>query len=234
MALKLVMFGPPGAGKGTQASQLGQSRQIPQISTGDILREAVNRGTALGCQAKIVMDKGKLVSDELIVGIVRERLARSDVEHGFILDGFPRTVAQAVALDESLTDEDPLIVIELSVPDQVLVQRLSCRRVCGQCGATYGASGGEVPTVCSSCAADLVVRDDDREEVVLERLRVYREQTQPLVAFYGDRFSFVNIDGNQPPDAVQVSMSIAIDDVLSVAGDRVAHGDRNDRVQVTS
>jgi len=216
MALNLVMFGPPGAGKGTQASRLGQSRGIPQISTGDILREAVHAGTELGRQAKMIMDKGELVSDELIVGIIRERLKRDDVEQGFILDGFPRTVAQAVALDEILTGGDPLVIIELNVPDRALVQRLSSRRVCGQCGATYGASDGEPPSRCLNCGADVVLRSDDQKEVVLERLRVYQEQTQPLVAFYQDRVTFRSVDGNQSPDAVQTAILAAIDSALTV------------------
>lgn len=191
MAVNLVIFGPPGAGKGTQAGRIGQARRVPWISTGDILRDAVQAGTALGMQAKSVMDRGELVGDELMVQIVRERLARDDTAGGFILDGFPRTVAQAVALDEMLVGRDPLIVIELSVPDAELAQRLSRRRVCG--------------------------RSDDREEVVRERLRVYHEQTQPLVAFYEDRPSFRRVDGSQPPDAVNAALGAAIDEALAGA-----------------
>ena len=210
MALNLVMFGPPGSGKGTQASDLEQRRHIPQISTGDILREAVQAGTDLGRQAKAVMDTGELVSDDIIVGIVRERLAREDTQDGFILDGFPRTVAQAVALDEILVGREAVVVIELSVPDAELITRLSRRRVCGQCGATYGATDGEVPKTCAGCGAALVQRSDDREEVVRERLRVYREQTEPLVAFYQDRPSFRSVDGNQPPAQVRAAIGDAI------------------------
>lgn len=225
MSLNVVMFGPPGAGKGTQASQLEQIRKIPQISTGDILREAVQAGTELGQQAKAVMDKGELVSDDLIVGIVRERLARSDSQHGFILDGFPRTVAQAVALDEILIERDPLIVVELTVPDEELIGRLSRRRVCGQCGATYGAGSGPVPESCGSCGGALVQRSDDREEVVRERLRVYREQTEPLVAFYQDRPRFRSVDGDQAPDAVQTAIGVAIEAaVASARGQSAAIG----------
>ena len=211
MALNLVMLGPPGAGKGTQAVRVEQERGIPQISTGDILREAVQAGTDLGRQAQAVMERGELVSDALIVEIVRERLARDDTRDGFILDGFPRTVAQAEALDQILAGRDPLIVIELSVPDQPLVQRLSRRRVCRDCGATYGAGAGEVPAVCTRCGAALVARRDDREEVVQERLRVYREQTEPLVEFYRNRPSFRRVDGNQPPAVVRVAIAGAID-----------------------
>ena len=217
MALNLVMFGPPGAGKGTQASQLGQSRCVPQVSTGDILREAVQAGTELGRQAKAVMDNGELVGDEVVVGIVRERLARADARGGFVLDGFPRTVAQAVALDEILRGRDPLIVVELAVPEEELVQRLSRRRVCGQCGATYGAGDGEPPTTCESCGGALMLRSDDREEVVRERLRVYQEQTRPLVAFYQERPSFRSVDGNQRPAAVQAAIEAALDGALAAA-----------------
>ncbi len=209
MALNLVMLGPPGAGKGTQAVRVEQERGIPQISTGDILREAVQAGTDLGRQAQAVMERGELVSDALMVAIVRERLARDDTRDGFILDGFPRTVAQAVALDEILAGRDPLIVVELSVPDQALVERLSRRRVCRECGATYGA--GAVPVICARCGAALVARKDDRKEVVQERLRVYREQTEPLVAFYRDRPTFRRVDGNQPAEAVRIAIGGAID-----------------------
>ncbi len=211
MALNLVMLGPPGAGKGTQAVRVEQERGIPQISTGDILREAVQAGTDLGRQAQAVMERGELVSDALIVEIVRARLARGDTRDGFILDGFPRTVAQAEALDRILSGRDPLVVVELSVPDQALVERLSRRRVCGDCGATYGAGSGAVPGACTHCGAALVARKDDREEVVQERLRVYREQTEPLVAFYQDRPSFRRVDGNQSADAVRLAIAGAID-----------------------
>ena len=211
MALNLVMFGPPGAGKGTQASKLEQSRNIPQISTGAILREAVQADTELGRQAKAVMDRGELVGDAIIVGIVRERLARDDTRRGFILDGFPRTVAQAVALDEILTGRGPLIVVELGVPDRELVERLSRRRVCRQCGATCGAAGGEAEAPCASCGGTLVQRSDDREEIVRERLRVYREQAEPLVAFYQDRPSFRSVDGNGSAEAVQAAIDAAIE-----------------------
>ena len=211
MALNLVMLGPPGAGKGTQAVRVEQERGIPQISTGDILREAVQAGTDLGRQAKAVMERGELVSDALMVAIVRERLARDDSRDGFILDGFPRTVAQAVALDEILAGRDPLIVVELSVPDQALVERLSRRRVCRECGATFGAGAGAVPAACTRCGAVLVARKDDREEVVQERLQVYREQTEPLVAFYRDRPTFRRVDGNQSAEAVRIAIGGAID-----------------------
>ena len=218
MALNVVMFGPPGAGKGTQASRLGAARGIPKISTGDILREAVQAGTELGRAAKAIIDRGELVSDEIVVGIVRERLAKGDVQDGFILDGFPRTVAQASALDEMLKARGPLIIIELAVPDEELVQRLSRRRVCGRCGAVYAARDAEPPTTCATCGGDLVLRSDDREDVVRERLAVYQRQTRPLVEFYQTRRSFGSVDGNQTPDVVEAAVGTAVDAAMAARG----------------
>ena len=218
MALNVVMFGPPGAGKGIQASRLGAARGIPKISTGDILREAVQAGTELGRAAKAIIDRGELVSDEIVVGIVRERLAKGDVQDGFILDGFPRTVAQASALDEMLKARDPLIIIELAVPDEELVQRLSRRRVCGRCGAVYAARDAEPPTTCTTCGGDLVLRSDDREDVVRERLAVYQRQTRPLVEFYQTRRSFGSVDGNQTPDVVEATVGTAVDAAMAARG----------------
>ena len=215
MALNLVMFGPPGAGKGTQAWRLAGERRIPQISTGDILREAVHAGTPLGMQAKAIMDAGELVSDDIVVGIVRERLARDDAKRGFILDGFPRTVAQASALDVMLNGRESLVILELSVPDEALVRRLSSRRVCSNCGAVAGpaldGSRGTVSTDCAACGGTLMQRSDDREDVVRERLRVYHEQTSALVEFYSGRPTFHRIDGDRQPDAVAMAVATAVE-----------------------
>ena len=221
MALNLVMFGPPGAGKGTQASQLSLARGIPQVSTGDILREAWQARTELGCRAKAVMDEGELVSDEVMVGIVRERLTQDDVVDGFILDGFPRTVAQASALDEILVGRAALVVVELAVPDEKLVGRLSKRKICAGCGAIVGSRPDDSaiePTksslTCSACGGELVQRNDDREEVVRERLRVYQQQTAPLVEFYKCRPSFHSVNGNQSPEFVARDVDAAIDAMI--------------------
>ena len=221
MALNLVMFGPPGAGKGTQARRLAEEREIPQISTGDILREAVQARTELGLQAKAVMDAGELVSDAIVVGIARERLARDDAAKGFILDGFPRTVAQASALDTMLNGRDPVVIVELTVSDETLVRRLSRRRVCSNCGA-IGApqadgSGVAGSVRCTACGGPLVQRSDDREEVVRERLRVYREQTSPLVEFYGHRPTYHSVDGDRPPDVVAKAVSDTVDASIGAA-----------------
>ncbi len=220
MAFNLVMFGPPGAGKGTQASRLAVELGIPQISTGDILREAVQTGTELGRQAKAIMDSGELVSDQVVVGIIRERLAKKDAAAGFILDGFPRTVSQASELDVILQGRDALVVIELSVPDEALISRLSKRRVCADCGSIVGsqADGSNLTSLtCSTCGGDLVQRSDDREEVVRERLRVYHQQTSPLVEFYRLRPSFRSLDGNQPVDLVTTAVREAVDTAIGVS-----------------
>jgi adenylate kinase len=221
MAFNLVMFGPPGAGKGTQASRLAVELGIPQISTGDILREAVQTGTELGLQAKAIMDSGELVSDQVVVGIIRERLAEKDSATGFILDGFPRTVSQASELDVILQGRDTLVVIELSVPDEELVNRLSKRRVCVECGSIVGLqpdASNATSLTCSTCGGELAQRSDDREDVVRERLRVYHQQTSPLVEFYRLRPSFLSLDGNQPLDLVTDAVREAVDTAIGVTG----------------
>lgn len=202
MTLNLVMFGPPGAGKGTQASRISSDRGIPKVSTGDILREAVQGETDLGRQAKLVMDAGELVGDDIMVEIVRERLSRKDIADGFILDGFPRTVAQAKALDEILEGQERLVVLEIAVRDEALVGRLSRRRVCRSCGDIVGAGDGKVPSSCLTCGGEPHQRSDDRADVVRERLKVYHRQTAPLVEFYKTRPRFQTVDGEQTPESV--------------------------------
>ena len=165
------------------------------------------------------MDAGELVSDEVMVGIVRERLARDDAAGGFILDGFPRTVAQASALDTILVGRDPLVVVELAVPDEELVSRLSKRRVCASCGAIVGPQpGASAGSTCAACGGELVQRSDDREDVVRERLRVYHEQTSPLVEFYKRRPTFRSLDGNQAPDLVAAAVGAALEMAVGASG----------------
>jgi adenylate kinase len=213
VAVRLVMLGPPGAGKGTQAARFARERGVPKISTGDILREAVQNGTALGRAARTVMDAGRLVGDEIVIGIVADRLEQEDAGSGFVLDGFPRTIAQAEALDGLVDGKSPLVVVDIEVPEDALVERLSGRRVCGSCGWT-APPGLEK---CAKCGGALVVRRDDNPDVVRERLRVYAHNTRPLVEFYRQRPSFRSVDGDQAQDAVAADIAAA---VASVVGGR--------------
>jgi len=209
MALNLLMLGPPGAGKGTQAERFAKERGIPKISTGDILREAVANKTEIGLRAKAIMDRGELVSDEVMIGIVGERLERPDALNGFVLDGFPRTVAQAAALDGIMADRDPLIVVDIVVPEAELVRRLGTRSICRLCG-TGASVGSTVGAACAKCGGRLVQRTDDNQAVVLERLKVYHRQSEPLVEYYRVRPTFRSIDGAQAPDRVAADLAAAI------------------------
>jgi len=209
MALNLLMLGPPGAGKGTQAERFAKERGIPKISTGDILREAVANKTEIGLRAKAIMDRGELVSDEVMIGIVGERLERPDALSGFVLDGFPRTVAQAAALDRIMADRDPLIVVDIVVPEAELVRRLGTRSICRLCG-TGASVGSTVGAACAKCGGRLVQRTDDNQAVVLERLKVYHRQSEPLVEYYRVRPTFRSIDGAQAPDRVAADLAAAI------------------------
>jgi adenylate kinase len=208
MSVNLIMLGPPGAGKGTQAEGLAREEGIPKISTGDILRDAVAEGSELGCTAKRAMDAGQLVSDDVMIGIVRERLSRPDVARGFILDGFPRTVRQAEALDQIMVGRTPLVVIEIVVPSEELVRRTGQRRVCNRCGFTTIANGSPK---CPRCGGELMSRSDDGDAVVRERLQVYQRQTQPLVEYYKSRPTFRVVNGNQPQDKVAADLRAAIE-----------------------
>ena len=223
MALNVVMLGPPGAGKGTQAERFAREHGIPKISTGDILREAVQSGSDLGRKVKALMDRGELVNDDLIIGIVRERLAKPDCTAGFVLDGFPRTVPQAEALDAIMTGRDPLIVVEMKVPDEELVRRVQRRRVCKECGtnvSAFGAGPGLVQ-LCERCGGELVTRSDDSETIVRDRLKVYWRDTAPMIAYYGSRPTFRSIDGAQRPEQVRLGLVAAITEMAREAGVRV-------------
>lgn len=193
--MKLILLGAPGAGKGTQAEIISERLSVPTISTGNIIRAALKAQTEMGIKAKEFIDKGLLVPDDVVIGIVRDRLKEDDCKNGFILDGFPRTVPQAQALDDMGIEIDK--VIDIQVPDEKIVQRLSGRRVCSGCGASYHLlyKKPEKDGVCNSCGAQLVQRTDDREETVLERLKVYHEQTEPLVDYYRKKNKLVVVEG---------------------------------------
>ncbi len=194
--MKLILLGPPGAGKGTQAEILSRELNIPTISTGNILRAAVQAGTPTGLKAKSYMDAGQLVPDEVIIGIIRERLAESDCQKGFILDGVPRTIAQAQAMEAAGIQIDKVLSLEIS--DEAIVRRMSGRRVCAKCGATYHIVNipPKTPGVCDKCGGELTVRKDDLPETVLGRLAVYHAETEPLKKFYNDRGLLQVVPGN--------------------------------------
>lgn len=197
--MRIIIFGPPGAGKGTQAKMLAERLGIPHIATGDMLREAVKAGTELGKLAKQYMDRGELVPDDIVVGIVEERLSQPDCSKGFILDGFPRTIKQAEALDSVLARLKMRVdvVINLEVGEDEIVKRLSLRRTCRNCGAVYHLvfNPPKEDEKCDKCGGPLYQRDDDREETVRNRLRVYRQQTEPLLNYYRQRGLLKDIDG---------------------------------------
>ena len=199
--MNIIFLGPPGAGKGTQAKILVEKYGIPQISTGDMLREHVAKGTELGMKAKEYMEKGQLVPDEIILSMVKERLSQDDAQKGFILDGFPRTVAQAEALDKLLEEMGKKIeyVLALIVPDEELVTRLTGRRTCKNCGMMYHIKfkPPKVEGKCDACGGELYQRADDNEETVRNRLKVYHEQTAPLIEYYKKKGVLFEIDGSK-------------------------------------
>ena len=204
--MKIVFMGPPGAGKGTQAEKIIETYQIPHISTGDMFRKAIKDQTELGMEAKRYMDQGARVPDHVTIGIVKDRLSESDCKSGFLLDGFPRTVDQAKALDEILTSLDSKIdyVINIDVDLNILKERLTGRRICRSCGATYHKifNPSAVEGVCDKCGGELYQRKDDNEETVGNRLDVYVNQTKPLLDYYSLAGNLVNINGQQSIDLV--------------------------------
>jgi adenylate kinase len=211
MELNLVLLGPPGAGKGTQATHLQRVWGIPHISTGAMLRDAVHRQTPLGQEVESIMSSGGLIDDRLITGIVRDRLRETDCRGGFLLDGFPRTVPQARALDRLIVGRAPLVILEIACPDEDILRRLASRVVCSECG-NNAEEEGEFAT-CHDCGGPLVQRKDDEEAVVRNRLTVYREQTAPLIDYYQDRETFCRVDGAQLFDAVAQDIVRALQNV---------------------
>lgn len=208
--MRAILMGPPGAGKGTQAADLITRYQIPHISTGDMFRAAIKAGTALGMKAKEYMDAGSLVPDEVTIGIVAERLAEPDCSKGFLLDGFPRTVAQADALDKILTQLKMNLdgVLNIEVPEAKLLERLTGRRICRQCGGTYHMvfNPPAAEAVCDKCGGELYQRSDDTLETAKNRLQVYNDQTQPLIDYYREKGLLKEINGDQ--DIAQVLQDI--------------------------
>jgi adenylate kinase len=226
MSKIIVMMGAPGAGKGTQSRLLSEECGYPQVSTGDILRESIKAGSPVGLRAKALMDRGELVDDATMIDIVRERLMQADAQPGFVLDGFPRTVPQAQALDVIVEERNsgPLIVVDLQVPEQELVRRLAGRLICARCGANAEPpkDGAPPPTACKKCGGELVQRADDNEQVVRERLRVYEQATKPLVDFYRDRPTFRIVNGAQSQEQVGHELDTVIDDALAASVKGVA------------
>ena len=207
---RLMMLGPPGAGKGTQAQRLARQLQIPQVSTGDMLREARRKGTTLGQEAARYMDSGQYVPDEVVIGIVRERLAEEDAVGGFILDGFPRTQAQAQALEQMGITLDAVLNIEVS--QEAVVDRLGGRRSCPGCGASFHVlySPPAQEGICDVCSTGLIIREDDRPEAIVNRQHVYLEKTQPLIDFYSARGKLLSVDGSLEPEQVEQAILEAL------------------------
>ncbi|MBO6008563.1 MAG: adenylate kinase [Lachnospiraceae bacterium] len=213
--MKIIMLGAPGAGKGTQAKMIAEKYSIPHVSTGDIFRANIKNGTELGKQAKEYMDAGKLVPDELTVKILLDRVAQDDCKNGYVLDGFPRTIPQAEVLEDALNKLGDKIdyAVNVDVPDENIVRRMSGRRACLKCGATYHIE--HIPPkqegICDTCGSELVLRDDDKPETVLNRLKVYHDQTQPLIDFYTERNVLKTVDGTR-------DMKDVFADIISILG----------------
>lgn len=204
--MNLILLGPPGVGKGTQAKKIAKLKNIPHISTGDMLRENIQKGTSLGKEAKEYMDKGLLVPDSVVISMMAQRIREEDCKDGFLLDGYPRTIPQAESLEKDLKELNKIIdyAINLKADSSVLVERISGRRVCKECGQMYHIKNQppKVEGVCDKCKGELFQRDDDKEETVKTRVSVYENQTAPLIDFYKDRGVLKNIDGTKSIDEI--------------------------------
>ena len=211
--MKIIMLGAPGAGKGTQAKMISEKYGIPHISTGDIFRANIKNGTELGKKAKSYMDQGLLVPDELVVDLVVDRVQKEDCKEGYILDGFPRTIPQAEALDAALGEDKIDYALDIEVPDDHIIKRMSGRRACVGCGATYHLIYNPTNTegVCDVCGEKLILRDDDKPETVQKRLDVYHEQTQPLIDYYKKAGCLVEMDGT-------VDINVVFENVVKILG----------------
>ena len=211
--MKIIMLGAPGAGKGTQAKMISEKYGIPHISTGDIFRANIKNGTELGKKAKSYMDQGLLVPDELVVNLVVDRVQKEDCKEGYILDGFPRTIPQAEALDAALGEDKIDYALDIEVPDDHIIKRMSGRRACVGCGATYHLVYNPTKTegVCDVCGEKLILRDDDKPETVQKRLDVYHEQTQPLIDYYKKAGCLVEMDGT-------LDINVVFENVVKILG----------------
>lgn len=200
----IILLGPPGSGKGTQAIEISKQMNVPHISTGDLFRENIGNNTPLGKEAKGYMDQGRLVPDELVLNMLFDRVSRPDCERGYVLDGFPRTIPQAAALDKYLKDKSKVIALNLEVPDAVIVKRIEGRLTCKACGNMHHKdfSPPAKEGICDKCGSPLSQRPDDTKEVVMERLRVYKEQTEPLIQHYEKQGVLKSVDGDRPPKVV--------------------------------
>ncbi|PYS47700.1 MAG: adenylate kinase [Acidobacteria bacterium] len=218
----VILLGHPGAGKGTQSRAMVRQLDIPHISTGDMLREAVARKTSFGCEAKRSMDAGEMVRDEIVNGIVAERIQQDDCKKGFILDGYPRTVQQAETFRSQIANGDQLFVIEISAESERLTERLVGRLMCSNCGAIYNVQS-RIPKrdgICDDCGGKLVRRSDDREDLIRERFRTYQEETYPLVKFYKDLGVYYQVDGMRPIEEVTRDILSIINDPVVAVYDR--------------
>lgn len=213
--MKLIMLGAPGAGKGTQAKKIAEKYQIPHISTGDIFRANIKAGTELGMKAKSFMDQGQLVPDEVTIGMLLDRISQDDSKKGYVLDGFPRTIPQAESLTAALKERGEKIdyAVNVDVPDENIIHRMSGRRACVGCGATYHIvyNAPKTESICDTCGEKLILRDDDKPETVQNRLRVYHDQTQPLIDYYKKEGVLVEVDGTQDLEKV-------FQDIVAVLG----------------
>ena len=213
--MKIVMLGAPGAGKGTQAERIAEKYQIPHISTGDIFRANIKAGTELGKKAKSYMDQGLLVPDSLTVDLLMERICQPDCKNGYILDGFPRTIPQAESLKAALSEKGEALdfAVDVDVPDETIVARMSGRRACPKCGATYHIvyAAPKQEGICDKCGAELILRDDDKPETVQNRLKVYHDQTQPLIEYYTGEDILHTVDGTQDMEKV-------FEDIMNILG----------------
>ena len=213
--MQIVLFGPPGAGKGTQAKFISEQYNIPHVSTGDILRENVREGTALGKKAKTYMDKGELVPDAVLIDIIKERIQKPDTRKGFLFDGFPRTIPQAESLDEILDDINKKLdaIVNIDVGTSELVKRLSGRLTCRNCGATYNirTNPPKVDSICDACGGELYQRADDTEAAIKNRIAVYKKQTAPLIDYYKKKGILVDIDGEREIDEVRSDIMKALE-----------------------